>query len=160
MPFTDSAGLTYNEVAGTLHEIASVKPQTSSSGNEPYIPTVMTDSGQLDALVSGKILTPVQEVKNTTVPIDRLNISQSRFVGKTPELDTSLGNGNIYLSHVGLGSDVASGTSLSVERKAECLDLQSLVKDLETRNQKLSEENEKLLNKLSVQGKVCIIFFN
>jgi hypothetical protein len=65
-------------------------------------------------------------------------------------------NGNIY-GHAGLGGDVASGTTLSVERKAECLDLQSLVKDLETQNQKLLQENEKLLNKLSVQSKVCVM---
>ena len=84
--------------------------------------------------------------------------SQTMFAGETPEQKNGSENGNIH-GHAGLGGDVASGTTLSVERKAECLDLQSLVKDLETQNQKLLQENEKLLNKLSVQSKVCVMTF-
>ena len=79
--------------------------------------------------------------------------AQTNFAEETAEQNNSLGNGKNY-GNVSLNSSVPSVTSLSVERKAECLDLQSLVKDLETQNQKLSEENEKLLNKLSVQSKV------
>lgn len=44
----------------------------------------------------------------------------------------------------------------SLERKAECLDLQSLVMDLENSNQKLAAEKEKLSKKLGVQTKVNV----
>ncbi len=153
MSFT-GVGLTHSELTETLHETTLVKPQNSSSGNRSYRSSLLKDPGQVDTLVTGERFHPVQEVKNTTASLNRPSDFQSQCAGKTREQDKSLENSNIHLSHVGLGNNVASGTSLSVERKAECLDLQSLVKDLETRNQTLSEENEKLLKKLSVQSKV------
>jgi len=126
--FTDGL-LKNNDAIGTLNEEALIKPQVSSS--------------LVDTIVSGKRFPPVKNAMTQSVVPDE---SQTKFAEETPEQNNSLGNG--------LNSNVSSDTSLSVERKAECLDLQSLVKDLETQNQKLSEENEKLLNKLSVQSKV------
>lgn len=101
---------------------------------------------------------PLQKAEDRTLPIKRPSETESKFTEKRSEQYASSENCNINDNHVGLGRELVNGTSLSLEREAECLDLQSLLKNLETQNQKLSEENEKLLNKLSVQTKVCTFF--
>ena len=54
----------------------------------------------------------------------------------------------------GSGKDIMEQKFLLLERKAECLDLNVLIKDLEERNRVLTKENEQLTNKLEGQTKV------
>ena len=152
MLFIDD-GLIHNKLKQTIDKTGLAKPLTSPSRSwpEPHILTVKKDPRNIDPTVSGKLFDSLHAVKSDAMLKDWENEIQYKFAAKTSEQDTNIGDA-IYLNPV--GSDVAGGTSLSVERKAECLDLQSLVKDLENQNQKLSEENEKLMKKLSVQTKV------
>ena len=146
-------GLIHNKLKQTVDQTGLAKPLAflSSSWEEPDRLTVENDPGDANTTVSDKQSYSVHTVKKDTAAKDRQNEIQSNFASQTSEQNTNIG-GTSYSIHV--GGNVAIGTSLSVERKAECLDLQSLVKDLESQNQKLSQENEKLLNKLSVQTKV------
>ena len=145
MYFTGN-GSTHSKVSKTVDETRLIETPTSSDKGAQHV----------DIIVSDKNPNPVHEVKSATA-LSRPSKGESEsktFTGEITGTNNSL-TSDISLTHVDVGSNFTRDTSLSVERQAECLDLQTVVKDLETQNQKLAEENHKLLNKLSVQSKVC-----
>ncbi|XP_028400066.1 golgin-45-like [Dendronephthya gigantea] len=135
------------KITETFNESTSVKQHnlSLSSCKEHNAAIFGGSPSEVDNGACDKKLRPLAlQKENRNSPLKRSieTSTQSVFVASDP--DTCLGYGN----------EVICTNSLSVERKAECLDLQSLVKDLETKNQGLSEENNQLLKKLSVLSKV------
>lgn len=122
----------------TFCDVTVVNLQDSTSDDEPYRARLTKD---------------VDGMQNSSALLSRTNGSECSLEGKSHDQDYTFQYCNTQLKE---DSNISSNSMPSLERKPECLDLQLLVKDLETRNRELSEENEKLLNKLSLQTKVLL----
>lgn len=95
------------------------------------------------------------DTKNTTCSLRGTEVSNYSATTSSAHVASSL---NADMSQndgvIDPGKSAFGIKSFLLERKAECLDLHSLLKELENRNNKLEAEKEKLLNQLGVQNKV------
>ena len=137
-----------------LHSHAASQPDNASSLAETSLgPLPNRSAKEISDRLSESFKAPASESTSFSSGTGVKHFSENPRLGDAASpVDTNLEHSNAMLH--GAGNSTLGPKLLSLERKAECLDLQSHIKDLENRNQKLAAEKEELTNQFRVQIKV------
>ena len=138
-----------------LHSHAASRPDNASSLVETSLgPLPNRSAKEKSDLLSESFKPPASESTSSSSGTGVKHLSENTRLGDAASpVDTNLEYSHEMLH--GAGNNALGPKLLSLERKAECLDLPSHIKDLENRNQKLAAEKEELTNQFRVQIKVC-----